>query len=143
MTYNQIVKEITTKLTAHPLIKTVKFAPPTNWLNWDDQPVFPVACFAINSGQLNAGREQVFSIQMWFLDKSGLDGEFETEVTSDQHSIAADVISNLRKLSNPYQIDNSISWDAISEKYEDYLTGVGLTFNLFSTSKFDSCDISL
>ena len=143
MTYNQVVKEIQTKLEAHALIKTVKFAPPTNWLNWDEQPVFPVACFAINSGQLNAGREQVFNIQMWFVDKSGLDGEFETEVTSDQHSIAADVISNLRKLSNSYLIDNSISWDAISEKYEDYLTGVGLSFNLFSTSKFDSCDISL
>jgi hypothetical protein len=143
MTYNQVVNEIQTKLEAHPLIKTVKFNPPTNWLNWDDQPVFPVACFVINSGQLNAGREQVFNIQMWFLDKSGLEGEFETEITSDQHSIAADVISNLRKQSNSYLIDTNINWDAISEKYEDYLSGVGLTFNLNAISKFDACDISL
>ena len=143
MTYNQVVKEIQTKLEAHPLIKTVKFNPPTNWLNWDEQPVFPVACFVINSGQLNAGREQVFNIQMWFLDKSGLEGEFETEITSDQHSIAADVISNLRKQSNSYLIDTNINWDAISEKYEDYLSGVGLSFNLSAISKFDACDISL
>jgi hypothetical protein len=143
MTYNQVVTEIQTKLAAHPLIKTVKFNPPTNWLNWDNQPVFPVACFVINSGALNAGREQVFNIQMWFLDKSGLEGEFETEITSDQHSIAADVISNLRKQSNSYLIDTNINWDAISEKYEDYLSGVGLSFNLSAISKFDACDISL
>jgi hypothetical protein len=143
MTYNQVVKEIQTKLEAHPLIKTVKFNPPTNWLKWDEQPVFPVACFVINSGGLNAGREQVFNIQMWFLDKSGLEGEFETEITSDQHSIAADVISNLRKQSNSYLIDTTINWDAISEKYEDYLSGVGLTLNLNAISKFDACDISL
>jgi hypothetical protein len=143
MTYNQVVTEIQTKLAAHPLIKTVKFNPPTNWLNWDNQPVFPVACFVINSGALNAGREQVFNIQMWFLDKSGLEGEFETEITSDQHSIAADVVSNLRKQSNSYLIDTNINWDAISEKYEDYLSGVGLSFNLSAISKFDACDISL
>ena len=143
MTYNQVVKEIQTKLQAHPLIKTVKFAPPINWLNWDEQPIFPVACFTINSGGFNAGREQVFNIQMWFLDKSGLEGEFETDVTSDQHSIAADVISNLRKQSNSYLIDTNINWDAISEKYEDYLSGVGLTLNLNAISKFDACDISL
>ena len=143
MTYNQVVKEIQTKLEAHPLIKTVKFNPPTNWLNWDEQPVFPVACFVINSGGLNAGREQVFNVQMWFLDKSGLEGEFETEITSDQHSIAADVISNLRKQSNSYLIDTNINWDAISEKYEDYLSGVGLTLNLNAISKFDACDIIL
>jgi hypothetical protein len=80
---------------------------------------------------------------MWFLDKSGLEGEFETEITSDQHSIAADVISNLRKQSNSYLIDTNINWDAISEKYEDYLSGVGLTLNLNAISKFDACDISL
>ena len=51
------------------MIHTVKFATPIEWLNWDNQPVFPLASFAINRGGLNAGREQTYQIEMWFLDK--------------------------------------------------------------------------
>jgi hypothetical protein len=90
---------------------------------------------------LNAGREQTYLIEMWFLDKSGVEGEFETDVVSDMHSVAADIISTLRKGSNPYTIDTSISWDAVSEKFEDYLSGVYLTFNLSIVSKFDACSM--
>jgi hypothetical protein len=141
MTYNQVVKEIQTLLESHQMLHTVKFASPIEWLNWDDQPVFPLASFAINRGGLNAGREQTYQIEIWFLDKSGVEGEFETDVVSDMHSIAADIISTLRKGSNPYVIDAQISWDAVSEKFEDYLSGVYLTFNLSIVSKFDACSM--
>ena len=106
------------------MIKTVRFASPVEWLNWDDQPTFPLACYTINSGGLNAGREQVYSINFWFLDKSGKEGEFETDVTSDQHSICADIISKMRSNSQEYLIDTNINWTAISEKFEDFLSGV-------------------
>ena len=103
--------------------------------------MFPLASFAINRGGLNAGREQTYSIEMWFLDKSGVEGEFETDVVSDMHSVAADIISTLRKGSNPYVIDAQISWDAVSEKFEDYLSGVFLTFNLSVVSAYDACSM--
>lgn len=141
MTYNQVVKEIQTLLESHKMIHTVKFASPIEWLNWDNQPVFPLGAFAINRGGLNVGREQTYQIEMWLLDKSGVEGEFETEVVSDMHSIAADIISTLRKGSNPYTIDTAISWDAVSEKFEDYLSGIYLTFNLSIVSKFDACSM--
>lgn len=141
MTYNQVVKEIQTLLESHKMLHTVKFSTPIEWLNWDNQPVFPLGSFAINRGGLNAGREQTYQIEMWFLDKSGVEGEFETDVVSDMHSVAADIISTLRKGSNPYTIDIAISWDAVSEKFEDYLSGVFLTFNLSVVSAYDACSM--
>jgi len=143
MTYKQLTTEITNLLQSHAMINTVRFATPVEWLNWDDQPVYPLASFAINSGGYNIGREQVFNIQMWFLDKSGVESEFETEVTSDMHSIAADIVSKLRNGYNPYTIDSQISWTAITEKFEDYLSGVRLTFNISLVSDFDACSIPI
>ena len=141
MTYNQVVTEINNLLSSHSMIKTVKFASPVEWLNWDSQPIFPLACYAINSGGLNAGREQVYTISLWFLDKSGKEGEFETEVTSDQHSILADIVSKMRSQSQTYTIDTNVRWDAISEKFEDFLSGVQCTINLSVVSKFDACNM--
>jgi len=141
MTYNQIVKELQTLLESNQVIHSVRFASPIEWLNWDEQPTFPLAAFSINKGGLNAGREQTFGVELWLLDKSGVESEFETEVVSDMHSVAADIISTLRKGSNPYTIDTQISWDAVSEKYEDYLSGVFLTFNISIVSKFDACSM--
>ena len=143
MTYKQLVTEITNLLESHAMINTVKFASPTNWINWDNQPVFPAALFAINNGLFNSGREQVYTITFWFLDKSGVEGEFETEVTSDQHSIAADIISTLRKQSNAWTIGDSISWDAVSEQFEEYLSGVTLSLNINIVSDYDACNMPI
>ena len=90
------------------MIHEAKNVSPAEWLNRDNQPLFPIACYMVNSGSFNLGREQTFAIQMWFLDKSGVEGEFETDVVSDMHSVAADIISTLRKGSNPYTIDIAI-----------------------------------
>ena len=141
MTYKQLVTRITNLLQSHAMINTVKFASPIEWINWDNQPVFPAALFSINNGSFNLGREQVYTITFWFLDKSGVEGEFETEVTSDQHSIAADIVSSLRMQSNPWTIIDSIGWDAVSEQFEEYLSGVTLTLNINIISDYDACSI--
>lgn len=141
MTYKQLTTTITNLLESHKMINTVRFANPIEWINWDNQPVFPCALFAINNGVFNIGREQVYSVTFWFLDKSGVEGEFETEVTSDQHSIAADIISTLRKQSNAWTIGDSIGWDAVSEQFEEYLAGVTLTLNINIVSDYDACNM--
>ena len=123
------------------MIHTTKFASPIEWINWDDQPVFPLASFAINSGSYNLGKQHSFDIQFWFIDKSGAEGEFETEVVNDMHQIAGDIISKLRNGANSYIIDDNIRYDVISEKFEDYLSGVQLSIILTSTSSFDGCDM--
>ncbi len=141
MTYKQLVTEITSLLESHAMIHTTKFATPIEWLNWDDQPVFPLASFSINSGSFNLGKQRQYDIQFWFIDKSGVEGEFETEVVNDMHQIAGDIISKLRNGANDFVIDDNIRFDVISEKFEDYLSGVQLTLSLTSTSAFDGCDM--
>jgi hypothetical protein len=141
MTYKQLATEITSLLESHAMIHTTKFATPIEWLNWDDQPVFPLASFSINSGSFNLGKQRQYDIQFWFIDKSGVEGEFETEVVNDMHQIAGDIISKLRNGANEFVIDDNIRFDVISEKFEDYLSGVQLTLSLTSTSAFDGCDM--
>lgn len=141
MTYKQVVTEITNLLESHAMIHTTRFASPVEWLNYDEQPVFPLASFSIDSGTMSNGRQHSFDIQFWFIDKSGVEGEFETEVVNDMHQIAGDIISKLRNGANPYIIDDSIQFNAISEKFEDYLSGVNLTIRLTTTSDFDACNM--
>jgi hypothetical protein len=141
MTYNQIVTEIKTILTNHAMIKEVRFASPMQWINWDSVPNFPLASYVINRGQINLGRELVYSVEMWLLDKSGVDGEYETDVTSDMHSIACDIVQIFRQGFQPYRVNTSVSWDAVSEKFEDYLSGVKFSFDISIVRQYDSCDV--
>lgn len=140
MTYNQIVKTIETILQNHNQINEVRFASPTNWLNWDSVPVYPVASYTINDGQYNAGRELVYRINFWFLDKSGVDSEFETEVTSDMLQVAVDVLNELRLQYNSYGISTNVQWTALSEKFEDYLSGITYSVDLSIVNPFSACD---
>ena len=143
MTYNQVIKEIQTILQSHPMLNTVKFATPSEWVNRDEQPVFPISCFTIDRGQFNTGREQTYEIQIWFIDKSGVEGEFIEDVISDMHQVSNDFVSYLRKGSNPYTIDDQVSWTAISDKFDDYLSGITLTLNLSSMSEYGACDFPI
>lgn len=143
MTYNQVIKTIKAILSTHAMIKSIKGATQREWLFEDSQPVFPVACYAINTGSLNVGREQVYNLTLWFLDKSGMEREFEDDVTSDQLQICADIISILRNESNNFKIDDNINFNLISDKFEDYLSGVEVSFDMTTYSEFDACNIPL
>lgn len=141
MTYNQLITEITTLAGSHAMIKQVKNRTPREWINSTNQPEFPICLFTINSGFLNTGRENVYNIQMFFLDKSGLEAEFETDVISDQIEIASDVLKLMRNPRRDFSIDDQVGFNAISDQYEDYLAGVELTFNITTQSAFSACDI--
>lgn len=124
------------------MIKTAKNITPTEWLQRDEQPVYPIACYSLVNGSLSAGRQQVYGFQFFFLDKSGMENEFETDVISDQHSIMADIINKMRLGSNEYSIDDTVNFDAIADdKYEDYLAGVTVTINITTTADYDGCDM--
>jgi len=58
------------------------------------------------------------------------------------HSVANDIVMALRQ-DQKISIDTSISWTAISEKFEDYLSGVTVTFNLTTVSEFNNCDFPI
>ena len=141
MTYNQVVQEIETQLTDHPMIHEVLFSSPTEWLNRNHVPSFPVSCYEINSGFLNTGREQIFRIVIWFLDKSGIEAEFETNVISDMHGVAYDILSKLRQQFHEYTISTQIAFNVVSEKFEDYLSGVRIEFDFTIVRKYGACEV--
>lgn len=140
MTYRQIIKEIGDLLESHAMIKSVKNVTPTEWLNRDSQPDFPIATYTVNTGTFNKGREQSYQIQFFFLDKDGMENDFEPDIISDQMSIAFDVVEKLRGEKNDWYIDDNVTWNAVTSKYEDYITGVEVTINLTVQSSFDGCN---
>jgi hypothetical protein len=143
MTYNQLITTITSLLQSHAMIKTAKHATPKEWLLRDSQPDYPIACFSVNSGSLNIGREQIYNVQFFFLDKSGKEAEFEDDVISDQVQTASDILSLIRTGRKNYAIDDNVSFNAISDKYEDYLAGVELTINISTQNEFTGCNVPL
>jgi hypothetical protein len=143
MTYNQLITTITDLLQSHAMIKTVKNATPKEWLMREDQPLYPVAFFSVNNGSLNKSREQVYNVQFFFLDKSGLEAEFETEVISDQIGIGSDIINLIRTGRKNYYVQDAVTFNAISDKYEDYLAGIEYTLNITTQSDFTGCDVPL
>jgi hypothetical protein len=141
MTRNEVITEITTILQANKMIKSVIASPPVNWLFWNEQPEFPNASFDIANGQYNAGRELVYTIEMWLLDKSGVDNEFEYDVSNAMHLVGADVVNVLRQQFKQYSISTSVSWSKVEEKFEDYLTGVTFTFDFIVVNDYTACDV--
>lgn len=141
MTRNEVITEITTILQANKMIKSVIASPPVNWLYWNEQPEFPCASFDIANGQYNAGRELVYTIEMWLLDKSGVDNEFEYDVSNAMHLVGADVVNVLRQQFKQYSISTNVSWSKVEEKFEDYLTGVTFTFDLSVVNDYTACDV--
>ena len=141
MNYNQVVREISDLLQDHPMIQEVQFNTPVAWLNQNFVPSFPVASYVINSGSLNAGREQVYRVEIWLLDKAGNEAEFETDIISDMHGVAYDILQKLRQQFNNFTISNNVSWNALSEKFEDYLSGVRFSFDLSVVRDYGACDV--
>ena len=140
MTYNQLITTLQNLLSSHAMIATVRNATPQEWLFKDSQPVYPIACFSILSATANKGNEQDYSVQFFFLDKSGAEQEFEPDVISDQMQIAADIIGLIRGTKRTYTIEDTVTRNAISDKYEDYLAGCEFTTNITTQGAFDGCD---
>jgi len=141
MTYNQLISTLQSLLESHAMIKTVKNVMPGEWLK-NDETVYPVCCFFVNTGSFNTGRQQIYNIQFFFLDKSGVDKEFEQDVISDQVGIAYDIVELIRGTKRAYTIDENILFNTIADgRYEDYLAGVEFTTDFTTTSDFDGCDV--
>ena len=140
MTYNQIVKEIRTVLENNAFLHSVKFATPTEWINWEGVPELPIGLYAINQGTFDMGYQNSYNVEVWLLDKSGVEGEFETEVISDMHQVANDIVNAISLSSAPYAVQKPITWTAISDKFEDYISGITFVLTIQTNGEFSYCD---
>lgn len=141
MTYNQVVQEVKQILENHAMIKEVRFNTPIEWTNRDSVPELPVVLYSITRGSFIQSYQNEYNIEFWFLDKSGVEGEFETDVVSDMHTIAQDVVNALNLSSNKYSMSMPVSWNVVSDALtEDYLSGVTLNISITTSSQNTYCD---
>lgn len=141
MTYKQTKEAVQAILENHAMIKRVIFNSPLEWMFANEQPEFPICCFTINNGSFEKGYKN-FTLTIWFLDKSGKEGEFETDVVSDQVEIANDIVSLLRQSQKrSWLMDDNISFQVISDSFEDYLAGVQLDVTLKTIDNYDACSV--
>jgi hypothetical protein len=141
MTYKQVKEAVKTILESHAMIRDVRFATPTEWMKKETQPEYPVCCYAINTGSFEKGYKN-FTVQFWFLDLAGAEGEYDVDVVSDQTEIANDIVGLLKQSHvRSWTIDETINFNCILQKFEDYISGVELTINLKTINKYDTCAI--
>lgn len=141
MTYRKLIKTLTDLLQSHAQLKTVKNATPTEWLQSPGVVDFPAALFVVNTGSFEIGNERQRTVQMWFMDKSGQENEFEQDVSSDMEQVAGDIVEKLYNDANVWIIDKPISYTFFRDSYEDFISGVQFTFNISTVNQFDGCDM--
>ena len=141
MTYNQLIKKFNELLQSHAQLKTVKNATPTEWLGSPGVVDFPAALFVVNTGTFERGNQRTRLVQMWFIDKSGADNEFEQDVSSDMEQVAGDIVEKLLNEANKWSIDAPISYTFFRDSYEDFMAGVQFIFSIETNNEFDGCDM--
>lgn len=140
MTYQQITKKLLTLLQSHKLIREAREATPQEWIKENGEIEYTCGIFTINRGSLNVGREQVYTVTFFILDKISKEGKFEVQVVSECLQILADIISKLRN-DITIDIEDNILYECIrGGKFEDYLAGVQTTFNITTYAEFDACN---
>jgi hypothetical protein len=140
MTYNQVKKTIKELLQSHAMLRTVEMVRPQEWLNRTEAAEFPAAFFWVNTGTLNKGHDNDYTITFWFYDKAGMEYLYECDVVSDMLGVANDVVNKLRLGSNPYLVPDTVNYNVVSDSSEDYLAGVTFNIDFKTFSNFDSCD---
>lgn len=141
MTYNQLITELASIAGSHAMIKSYRNARPQEWLLNNTAATFPCMLYWVTQGSFDKGNMTDYSVSIWLLDKSGQEYLYEAEVVSDMVGIGADVIGSMRDERKGYIIDDSVPYDIVSDKFEDYLSGIQMTFNVETYTGFTNCDI--
>jgi hypothetical protein len=140
MTYKQVQRAVQTILQSHAMIKDVRFVTAKEWIKRDSDPLYPVCCYDIFSGSFQPGYK-TFQVRFLFLDQTGMDGEYEIDVVSDQTEIANDILALVKQRDNNWIIDTEITFEVLLGEFEDNLSGVQLTINIKTLNNYDTCAI--
>ena len=125
---NQIVREITANAEAHPMLNTVQFEPPVDWLDRGDIR-YPAFGFNFN-GSRKSGDMLAMNFTAWVLDMMLKEADNEKDVWSDTQRIACDLISFMDDVDRTYRLIDGIDIQALSQVDEDLRSGVRFDFTL-------------
>ena len=104
MTYKQVKLKVQQILESHAMIKDRRFLTAKEWIKRNSDPLYPICCYSLLSGSFEPGYKN-FELTLLFLDQTGVDGEFELDVVSDQTEIANDIVSLLKQKSTGWIIE--------------------------------------
>ena len=122
------------------MIKEVRFSSPLEWMFANEQPEFPLCCFRLETGTLEAGYT-LYDLRIWFLDLSGREGQFDDDVISDQLETAKDIWSLLKQSQVREWLAENANFTLLTEKFEDYISGVELSLQIKVFNQYVTCDI--
>lgn len=139
-TLNQVVETIKQIGEAHGQIKTVYFGNLADFLSKGSDNKYP-ALFYDLTGSSISGTTLTMNFDLYFMDRMLAEQSNETEVLSDQLSIAQDIIAQLKFNDFVFDIQDNVTLTYFTENTPDLLAGVmaGISLDLPFTA--DRCQV--
>ena len=137
-TLNQVVQTIKQIGEAHEQINTVYFGDLPYFLSHETDNKYP-AMFYDFTGSSISGTTLTLQFSLYFMDRMLAEQTNETEVLSDQLSIAQDIIAQLKFNDFDFVMQDSIQMQHFTEDTPDLLAGVKIDISLDLPFTADRC----
>lgn len=139
-TLNQVVQTIQGLAEAHQQINTVYFGNLVDFLSKGSDNVYPAMFFDLTSSNIN-GTVQTMNFSLYFMDRMLAEQSNETEVLSDQLSIAQDIVAQLRYDGFLFTVDDSVPLTFFTEDTPDLLAGVKADISIDLDFSANRCQV--
>jgi hypothetical protein len=114
--------------------------------------IFPLAHIVVNSAtQSESGNTNIFNVSVLLMDVCDIskaeaydlfyDNDNEADIFNSQFEIGNRLISSLRRgdLSNTYELNGNVNFEAFSDRFENKIVGWTLTFGIESANDMTIC----
>ena len=139
-TLNQVVATIQQIGQAHRQIKTVYFGNLLDFLSKGSDNVYPALFFDLTGSSIS-GTTLTMDFSLYFFDRMLAEQSNETEVLSDQLSIAQDIVAQLKFNEFDFVIQDSVPLQYFTEDTPDLLAGVRADVSLDLPFTADRCQV--
>lgn len=139
-TLNQVVATIQEIGQAHRQIKTVYFGNLLDFLSKGSDNVYPAMFFDLTGSSIS-GTTLTMDFSLYFFDRMLAEQTNETEVLSDQLSIAQDIVAQLKFNDFDFVIGDSVPLQFFTEDTPDLLAGVRADVSLDLPFTADRCQV--
>lgn len=137
-TLNQVVKTISGIGQSHQQIKTVYFGNLLDFLSKGTDNVYPAMFFDLTGSSI-ANKTLTMDFSLYFMDRMLPEQTNETEVLSDQLSVAQDIIAMLMYQDFDFVMSDSVQLAYFTENTPDLLAGVRADIRLELPFTADRC----
>jgi hypothetical protein len=137
-TLNQVVKTITGLAQSHQQIKTVYFGNLLDFLSKGTDNVYPAMFFDLTGSSIG-NKTLTMDFSLYFMDRMLPEQTNETEVLSDQLSVAQDIVAMLMYQDFDFVMSDNVTLQYFTENTPDLLAGVRADIRLELPFLADRC----